>query len=828
LKTKMLTIVTQKLTKMAFLRLPTLLLLLPLMIDHGFAHNPSIQSQGGVNGVVIDSATHQPIAFATVALLAASGEIVVGQTTSESGSFAFLNIPYGVYNLRVSFLGYQTRTLSGLSITNQDALSLGLLTIVRQSQQLGEVVITGQKSIVEEKADRLVYNAADDLTNKGGTAVDVLRKAPMLTVDMEGNVLLRGSSSLRVLLNGRPSGMLARNLSEALKMIPANTIQSVEVMTSPPARYDAEGAAGVINIITKKQLRGSSGNVDITAGDYTQSLGGQYAVKREKFGLAMSANVNSERRKTISEVSQITLLNGQPTGELFQRRSIDNRNRGWFGDLSMDYAFDTLNRISVSMSTWGGVWPGDRSIYYQFRTLEGQPTKAFTQEIDEKSPFGNIEFNSGYTRSFRKPKQELTILAQYSYTYDRTEYTSDQFAPDGGALYHETSYNRSRNPQQTVQLDYTHPLSPSGRHLIEFGIKAQQRNVGSRYTVHASRPAAVDDLIHQADRSNVFDYDQQVLAAYGSLRLTSSNQWTLQAGARQESTVMGGTFAHSIPPFRIRFGNLIPSVIIGKQLDDLQSIKASYTQRMTRPMIWDLNPYVDASDPNNLRAGNPLLRPEITHLGEVAYSITTKGGAYMNLALYRRQTGNSIQEVRTVDTLGVAQMIKENIARNQRTGINVTTAWEQYRNWKFNGSGEFYYAQFNSSALQVKNSGWLWQISLNTAYQLPAGYSLQAYGLYSSGWILLQGKNTSWIAYSLAARKEFWNKKGSLVLGINNPFTMPYQQNNLSQSNTFRAYSENRYYMRSVKLTFSWQFGQIRSGSPIRQKKITNEDIKAK
>lgn len=400
-------------------------------------------------------------------------------------------------------------------------MSLGMLALFSQTQQLGEVVVTAQKAIIEEKSDRLVYNVAEDLTNKGGTAVDVLRKAPMLSVDMEGNVQLRGSSNLRVLLNGRPSGLLARNLSEALKMIPANTIQSVEVMTSPSARYDAEGSAGVINIITKKQLRGSSGNVDITAGDYTQSLGGQYGVKREKFGLTVSGNLSADRRKTISEITQISLLNGQPSGELFQRRSVDNRNRGWFGDLSMDYAFDTLNRINVSMSTWGGVWPNNRSIYYQFRSVEGHSTKSYTQDIDELSPFGNVEFNVGYTRSFRKRRQELTVLAQYSYTFDRTEYTSDQYAPGDVALYRETSFNRSQNPQQTVQLDYTHPLSSSGRHLIEFGVKALQRNVGSSYTVHTSGPDAVDNLIFQAGRSNIFNYDQQILAAYGSLRLTS-------------------------------------------------------------------------------------------------------------------------------------------------------------------------------------------------------------------------------------------------------------------------------------------------------------------
>ncbi|MCX6213676.1 TonB-dependent receptor [Spirosoma sp.] len=785
--------------------------------------------KGQIIGTLLDSATRQLVPFATVALLSENGTILTGQTTTEAGHFTFAGLAIGTYGIQITYVGYQPRTLRGLLLTaSQPSRALGGLLLRSESRQLNEVRVSTQKALIEEKSDRLVYNAGSDITNKGGTAVDVLRKAPMLTVDVSGNVQIRGSASIKVLLNGRPSGLLARNLSEALKMIPANTIQSVEVMTSPAARYDAEGAGGVINIITKKQLTGSNGSMDVTAGNYVQSLGGSYGVKREKFGLTFSGNTNAEREKSIIDVTRTSLVNGQPAGELFQRTSANNIHPGWFGDLSMEYGFDTLNRVNLSISSWGGAWPTSNTGYYRFRNAENQLTQAYNQVVNQQNPFGNIEWNLGYIRTFHKPKQELSILGQYSYTFDNSRYASDQFSLTTQPLYRETSTNRSHNPQWTGQVDYVHPFSRNGQQLFEVGAKLVHRDVNSLYEVYTSQPEDVTLLSLSADRSNTFTYDQQVAAGYASLKLANRAFWTLQLGTRLENTNMSGQFVHTISPFRVQFTNFIPSVILAKQLAERQSIKVTYTQRISRPMIWDLNPYINASDPKNRMAGNPLLRPELAHLAEISYSLTTKKGTYLNLALYRRQTANSIEDVRTVDTSGVSLTTRQNVARNERTGLNVNSAGQLGRNWKINGGGEFYYANFNSPALQVQNSGWLWQLTLNLAYQLPHQYSVQANGIYSTGWVLLQGKNSAWYDYSLAARKEFWDKKASLTLGVNNPFTYPFRQQNDSQSSTFRSHTANQYFTRSVKLTFSWQFGQVRASHDEPVRKISNDDVRAK
>ncbi|MBN8822772.1 MULTISPECIES: TonB-dependent receptor [unclassified Spirosoma] len=792
--------------------------------------NPaSPTTKGQLSGMLTDSTTRQPVPFATVALLTATGTIITGQTTTETGHFTFTGLAIGTYAVQISYVGYQPRTLIGITIlASQPTRDLGTILLRSESRQLNEVRVTTQKALIEEKSDRLVYNAGSDITNKGGTAVDVLRKAPMLTVDVSGNVQIRGSSSIKVLLNGRPSGLLARNLSEALKMIPANTIQSVEVITSPAARYDAEGAGGVINIITKKQLKGSNGSLDVTAGNYIQSLGGSYGFKREKFGLTFSGNTNAEREKSIIETTRTSLVNGQPAGELFQRISANNIHPGWFGDLGMEYAFDTLNRVNLSVSSWGGAWPTSNTGYYRFRNTENQISQEYKQVVDQQNPFGNIEWNLGYTRTFHKPKQELSVLGQYSYTFDNSRYASDQFSLTDQPLYRETSTNRSHNPQWTWQIDYVHPFSRNGQQVFEVGAKMVRRDVSSTYEVYTSQPENIALLNLSTDRSNTFTYDQQVAAGYASLKLANRTHWTLQLGTRLENTSMSGQFAHTISPFRVQFNNFIPSIILSKQLTEQQSVKVTYTQRISRPMIWDLNPYVNASDPKNRMAGNPQLRPELAHLAEISYSLTTPKGTYLNLALYRRQTDNSIEDVRTVDTAGVSLTTRQNVARNERTGLNVNASGQLGRNWKLNGGGEFYYAHFSSPALQVQNSGWLWQFTLNLAYQLPRQFTVQANGIYSTGWVLLQGKNSAWYDYSLAVRKEFWDKKASLTLGVNNPFTYPFRQQNDSQSSTFRAHTANQYFTRSVKLTFSWQFGQIRTSHDEPVRKITNDDARAK
>lgn len=763
-----------------------------------------------LTGTVVDSLTQQPVPFASVGLRGPNGQVVAGVTTNENGLFE-LDAPKqpGTYRLIISSVGYQPTTRALAATGRRD---LGRLPLRPAAQALGEVVVQGRPPLLEQRGDRLVYHANQDLTNHGGSALEVLRKAPLLSVTPTGQVQLRGSSSVKVLLNGQPSGLMARNLRQALKLIPASSIQSVEVITAPGSAYDAEGA-GVINIITKKPVRGPSASAEATLGNYNQELTGSYSTQRGRLGLTLAGSLSSERERSATELTRQTLQEEKIVGELKQQRRTDNTWRGWSTDLGLDYARDSSTHTALGFSAWGGSAPTRGELASRFQGAPGRAGLDYFQPLTEYGQFGSVEISPGYTKQFRRPKQELRLLGQASYLYDGSRYeTRQRRSADGVPLYGEQGSSRSRSPQWSVQADYAHPLTASGQQVLASGVKLLSRHMRNEYQAAATPPGSpTADLQPDATRSNDFRYLQQVLAAYTSLKLTPAPGWQLQAGARVEHTRQRGAFAAAGPAgFRTAFTNLLPSALLSWQLTERRALKLSYAQRITRPEVWDLTPYVDASDPLNQITGNPLLRPELTHLSELGYDLTLPGGATLATALYHRQTNNAIEQVREVGNLGVARLISQNVARQQRTGLNATFSWEPSEGWTLSGGAEAYYAHLSSPALQLANKGWRWSSSLNVGYRLPSGYSVQASGLYQNGDLLLQGRTSAWYTHSLAVRKEFKSGRSSLTLNLDNPFAQPLRQRELLAGPTFLSYTDARYYARTVRLTFGWQLGQTK------------------
>jgi outer membrane receptor protein involved in Fe transport len=266
---------------------------------------------GTVAGSLTDSLTSGPIPYANVVLLLAD-KLFTGTTTDATGAFVLANLPYGRYTMVFSYVGYTSKKLHIIISQDKPVQQLGAVVLSAESKTLTEVTVTSRKALVEDKGDRLVYNAEKDISNAAGMAADVLRKVPMLSVDLHGNLQMRGSGNIKVLINGKPSAMMARNLTEALRQMPAHIIKSVEVITSPGARYDAEGSAGVINIITKKPLKGFSGGANGNAGNLGQGVGMNLMVKTKKIGLSTSASAYQYRSISENEFTRTTLSGGEP------------------------------------------------------------------------------------------------------------------------------------------------------------------------------------------------------------------------------------------------------------------------------------------------------------------------------------------------------------------------------------------------------------------------------------------------------------------------------------------------------------------------------------
>lgn len=797
----------------------------------------SFAQTGRITGTLTDSASRKPVSYATVALLGTDGKLLTGVATNDSGTFVLDKLALGTYKLSLSFIGYQTKVVDNVSLTQSaPTVNLGQVAMTIGANTLAEVTVTAVKPMVEDKGDRLVYNAEQDIANAGGTAIDVMRKVPMLTVDLDGNLKMRGSSNIKVLVNGKPSSIMARNLAEALKQMPANTIKSVEVISSPGAKYDAEGSAGVINIITKKALKGSNGSVNATAGNMNSSLGVKWGVKGEKLSLSLSANGYTYRNIGWSESTRTALdpESHQPLSVLFTRSDRNNQGAGGYGEMSLDYDPDSTNRINFSANVWGGSYPMNSTLQNRL-TVGNAVVQDFIRDVRFRNPYGNGEFNLGWTKTFNKPGSsaapaEFSLLTQYSrmpdnYFYDITQRNRGSETP----TYLERSTNLSRNNEYTVQADYSLPFTHKGSHdtltyKLEAGAKAIERRIGSEYAIDQSLTGNVADYQFDPTRSSDFAYIQRVAAGYVSFRMESKKKWNLTSGLRYEHTGIDGDFITTKTQFTNQYGNLVPSLTLAKTWGK-HTYKASYTQRISRPMVWYLNPYVNYSDPKNLQSGNPYLAPELTHATELAYSTFNDKGMSFNATAYWRQTNNSIEWLQTVDANGVALTRPQNIGRNASYGTNANLTLQPTKAFNISSGLDIQYIDLVSMATQQRNAGWVWSLNGNASYKLPKDLTLQANASYGSGWIALQGTFSGYYWYSLAAKKELMKKKADLTLAVNNPFSQGIYQYGTQSAPTFTSDQRSFWVNRSFRLTFAYRFGQMSSGGK-QSKKVQNDDSK--
>lgn len=781
-------------------------------------------SQHKITGSVIDSLTSHPVSKISISLVQAK-TARYASITDSNGRFEIEKITAGNYTLEVSGVGFKTKTIS-LNLTTDQ--SLGVIKLINDNSTLKNVTVTAQKALIEDKGDRLVYNAAADISNTGGTAADVLRKVPTLTLDLEGNVQMRGNSNIKVLVNGKPSAMMARNLADALRQMPADIIKSVEVITSPGAKYDAEGAAGVINIITKRGLRGFNGTLSATAGNRNRSLGTNLSGRTKKLGFNLTLTGYQNKNTSESYSLRTSFNNGSPINVLSNNRFSDNLGIGGYGSLAVDYDPDSLNHLNYSFNGWGGSYPNNSTVYLRLEDATGNVLQDFRNETRFNNPYGNGQMDLGWTRSFKKEGQELSILSQFSRMPDNYFYTTDRFSTDEKIIFREKSTNYSRNKEYTMQLDYTHPISIRSKRdtsnlKIEAGTKAIIRDIGSEVGVEQSLNGQ-GDLVPDPSQDNEFDYTQRVYSGYATLRWSNKFKWTINAGGRIEHTEIKGNFVTTGTSIKSQYSNLIPSINISKGIKN-STFKTSYTQRITRPLIWYLNPWINRSDPKNISTGTPTLKPELNHMAELSHSYNTPKGLSLNTALYWRLTSNAIEYIRRLDTAGITISQPLNIAKRSTLGININLSSRPVKDWNLSGGFDLRHMNINSVALQQKNSGWVWSVSVNTTYKLPKEYSVQGYTGINSPWIGLQrsGNNLSYW-YGLSAKKTIWKQKGSLTFGANNPFTKRIHQDFTEKSPTFISNNDSYFINRSFRISFEWRFGHMNAQGGKQGKKIVNDD----
>jgi len=784
-----------------------------------------------ITGVVSDSSAGKPVEFASIALVSfADNKVIDGTVADVDGKFEIASVTPGKYKLLISFLGFTDKTLNNISVEKGKDINLGKIQMSANTKTLEEVTITGEKSMVEEKVDRLVYNAEKDITSKGGDASDLLRKVPMLSVDLDGNVSLRGSSNIRVLINNKPSTIIASNVADALKQIPADMIKSVEVITSPSAKYDAEGSGGIINIITKKNnLQGLTLNVDSGVGNRGTNLGLNGSYRKGKMGFTLGGFGRAFYNKATSELSQETKSGTDIFGT---RQSSDAKDRGLFGQYSLGFDYDLGKNQALS----AGVRYGTRNFIQKQNLTIDQFTNGLLnsnseRKVDRKDLSGTVDVNVDYVRTF-KPQQEWSFSTLYSRTNLTNNFNTDLLTPNGSVGSKLKNVNENFNTEFTLQTDYQTPIRKN--QLLEFGAKGIFRTVNSDYKYLMAGEAG-DFTINPDNPSGALNYDQNVAAGYVSYTLTTKNKYTFKAGTRYEYTGinadMGAKGAISIPSY----GNLVPSINVSKNLTDATTIKAAYNRRIQRPGIQQLNPNVNLANPQSISTGNPLLNPELTDNFEVGLSTNIKK-TYINVSAFARNTNNSITQIRTtVDTLaGAIVTTFENIGKQSAYGMNIFANVYLTSKWTVNGSIDLLQSHMegqtvNESGLSqaISNSGFNYGGRLMSQLSLKKGWGLQAFGFYRGKEVQLQGTRTGFYMYSLGFKKDFANKKGSIGFGAENFLTKGVKFTSDLRSPILSQSSQTQLYNRNFKITFSYSIGKMSFDAPKRKtRSVSNSDVK--
>jgi outer membrane receptor protein involved in Fe transport len=824
---------------------PAACLFLPFFVlsQPAVAQTPRLAGgSGSLTGTVLDSLTRQPVPFASVVLLlpAPADKVAAGQSADEQGRFALTKLPAGPYRLRVSFVGYGVRTQ--LVTVTTSRLALAPILLPATAGQLGEAVIVAQRPLIEVKPDRLVYHAEQDVTNAGGTAQDVLRKAPLLAIDGDDNVTMRGNSNFKVLINNKPSPTLAANLKEALKSIPADQIKSVEVLTTPPAKYDGEGTAGIINIVLKKGTKqGLNGTVSTNAGTRGSNGNGSLNFRQGKFNLTSSLNggLNYNGRSTSSS-EQVTY---RSTRNDTLRQDGTSHNTGYYGSGSLGLDYDPIEHHSLSLNgsffRYGGT--NQSSNLNRYTTPLPGFGPLFLRDTRSTYQGGNTEVTGTYTRTYKQERREWSNILQYAYNGNRNGYEFNQFNNSeqpldvGLASYRERSTTRLPGHEYTLQSDYTLPLGE--KKTLEFGLKGILRLTGSQAQVDTLFPAQAADFATSRYRGTSFDYRQDVEGVYATYNFNASQKVHVGVGGRVERTGLWAEFTNTNTgiPYR-SYVTPLPNANLSYTLSKTSSLRLAYSRRISRPYIYYLNPYVNRSNPISYSYGNLTLDPELTHSVELSYNNFIKTTSF-NVALSVLRTGNSIEQVSFASTQPLLPVPDEivpipnlilttsaNVASNTAFQLNGYISAKPTKKWSLSLGGNVEYLLLHSTALDLTRRGFAANYNANTSYKATKTLTLQANMLQILARPTLQGYASGFIYYGLGLRQTLLKGRADVSFNAQYPFTAQRTFGNATTTPAFAQTTRFANQQRQFRVGFAYRFGQQQATR--QRKSIRNDDLK--
>ena len=764
-------------------------------IAHLFAQQDDIE----ITGSVIDQVTNQPIPFATILVGEKSTlQPITGVTTSEDGSFSVASPSKDIF-VEISFIGYESIRLENLLI-NANRIDLGTIALSEQSEMLNEVEVRGEKSTMEFKLDKRVFNVGKDLSSAGASALEVLDNVPSVTVSIEGQVRLRGNAGVQILINGKPS-VLTSEGGNALGSITAEMIEKVEVITNPSAKYEAEGTAGIINIVIKKDERkGINGSFTLNYGQPdNNSVGLSLNRRTEKFNLftQIGYGLRNYPREGKNKNDNF-LTNTQVLTEGTQYRNEEFYNI----ILGTDYYINPQNVITLSG-------------FYAFEA-EDQPSNTNVKKYQNNTQLTS-EWNREEITTAGNPKYQYEFIYKRDFL-DNEDHdlifsaTGNLFSKDQSSEFFNTTVLGSdtfddqqtstffREAVHTFKLDYTHPFGEVWK--VEGGFQYGNNDVSNDFEVK-------DELDGQwmvnTGLTNVFEFVQGVLGVYG-MAAFESDTWGVQLGLRTENTRVNTLLVNTDEKNKQNFTDLFPSINTSYKFNTNFSLQAGYSRRIYRPRLWDLNPFFNIRNSFNYRKGNPDLKSEYSDSYEIS-AIYLKGITSLNMSLYQLYTTNTIESVTTFQN-NISVSGPENLGTKRVNGIELNGKITPSKKIVING--DFNYNSFDRKASWQNQSfdfkGNNWSSEITSKFKFPKDLDLELSWNYQSGFKTIDGESAPSQFLNLGARKKLLRGKGVISVNIRDLFATRVRENQTIRKD-FNIWSRS-VYGRFWVIGFSYGFGK--------------------
>ena len=783
-----------------------------------------------VSGKIVENETNQPLEYTTVSLVSTkTNKVTAGGITDDKGNFSFEANP-GNYNVKVEFISFKPLEIKDKTIT--DNTNLGIIKLQNDATQLQEVEIRSEKTIVEIKLDKKVYNVGKDLMVKGGTVSDVLDNIPSVSVDIEGNVSLRGNENVRVLIDGKPSNAI--NIAEALKLIPADAIDKVEVITNPSARYDAEGSGGLLNIILKKgKNNGLNGTFIATTGyPDNHGLSGTLNFKSDEFNLftTQGYNYRSNPGNSYLETNYLNPQIGAPNF-ILETRDNDRLNKGYNGNFGMEWFLDNSTSWTNSLNYRKSSGDNQDNVNYDNQFINSANNFNRTRVNYENSDSENVEFSSNLIKKFKKDGHKLTIDTQFSTNEDANLATIIDSRNGTDAT--TNIQDQSRN---LFQVDYVLPIGKSSQ--FEFGYRGD-------FSEQTTDVKVYNNNVLNTNFTNILEYKEKVNALYSQFGF-KVQKFSFLFGLRWEDSNIDVNQITTNDLNKKKYNNFFPSAFVTYEVSDQSSISLSYSRRIQRPRGRQLNPFSNYSSNINIFQGNPDINPAMTDAIDVGYlkrwdKLTLNTSLYVNkttdvFQFVRRETGDFAVTVVDGEDVVVNGQVTQiiggpdiripvvlsspiNLATEYRVGFEFTLNYSPYKWWKLNSNFNFYridtqgdysYVNFNNVTVNqdfgnVANS---WSTRLSSKVTLPYKIDWQTNLNYNGPQKNAQGKSLGVFAANLAFSKDVLKDKATIAFNVSDVFNSRKRLVETYIPGVISSYAEMQWRERQFTLSFTYRFNK--------------------